>query len=308
MREIELTPLPEELGTRLDSFLASRLPELTRSGAQKLIECGHVRCGGKALAKSHRITGGAVWVRLPDPVPDRAEPEDIPLSVVYEDDWLLVVNKPKGMVVHPGAGNRGGTLVNALLSHCSGCLSGIGGVMRPGIVHRIDKDTSGLLLVAKTDAAHQCLSEQLARHSISRIYHAIVVGRLREPEGVVDAAVGRHPAHRKRMAAGVAGGRRAVTHYRVLEELRGHTYIECRLETGRTHQIRVHMAHIGHPLLGDGVYGAAKPKIPLPEGQCLHAKTLGFSHPSDGRGMMFDSPLPDYFVRALAALREPDGA
>lgn len=307
MREIELAPLPEELGTRLDLFIASRLPQLTRSAAQRLIESGYVLCGGKVLNKSHRITGQTVRVSLPDPAPDIAEPEDIPLSVVYEDDWLLVVDKPKGMVVHPGAGNRSGTLVNALLAHCSGRLSGIGGVMRPGIVHRIDKDTSGLLLVAKTDAAHQSLSEQLARHSITRIYHAVVTGRLREPEGVVDAAVGRHPVHRKRMAAGVPGGRRAVTRYRVIKELRGHTYIECRLETGRTHQIRVHMSHIGHPLLGDSVYGAPKPKIALPAGQCLHAKTLGFHHPADGRDMLFDSPLPDYFTRALAALRETDG-
>lgn len=307
MKEIELIPLPEELGTRLDRFIASRLPQLTRSAAQKLIESGHVLCGGKVPNKSHRITGEAVHVSLPDPTPDTAEPEDIPLSVVYEDDWLLVVDKPKGMVVHPGAGNRNGTLVNALLAHCSGRLSGIGGVMRPGIVHRIDKDTSGLLLVAKTDAAHQSLSEQLARHSITRVYHAVVTGYLREPEGVIDAAIGRHPVHRKRMAANVPGGRHAVTHYRVIEELKGHTYIECRLETGRTHQIRVHMSYIGHPLLGDSVYGAPKPKIALPSGQCLHAKVLGFRHPADGRDMLFDSPLPDYFTHALAALRGFDG-
>lgn len=304
MKEIELSPQPDELGTRLDSFVAARMPELTRSAAQRLIEQGLVTAKGKPLSKSHRLAGGVIRVRLPDPVPDEAKPQDIPLSILYEDDWLLVVDKPQGMVVHPGAGNRDGTLVNALLCHCEGHLSGIGGVMRPGIVHRIDKDTSGLLLVAKTDAAHQSLSEQLARHTLTRVYHAIVTGRLREPEGSVDAPVGRHPVHRKRMAAGVPGGRPALTHYRVLEELCGHSYVECRLTTGRTHQIRVHMAYLGHPILGDSVYGFKERQRPA-WGQCLHAKLLGFDHPADGRRMEVESPLPEYFTRALELFRLP---
>ena len=292
---------PEDAGARLDAWLACRLPDVTRSAAARLCEEGRVCSAGRPLAKNHRLTGAeTVSVALPDPAPIEAAPEDIPLDVVYEDDDVIVVNKPKGLVVHPAPGHPDGTLVNALLHHCGDSLSGIGGALRPGIVHRIDRDTSGLLIAAKNDFAHQRLSAQLQDHTLSRVYRCIVVGNLREDSGTVDAPIGRCPADRKKMAV-VAGGRPAVTHWTVLERLPGHTYVECRLETGRTHQIRVHMASIGHPILGDTVYGSKKP-VPGLQGQCLHAVGLRFLHPRTGEAVELWCELPEEFQAQLRRL------
>ena len=292
---------PEDAGARLDAWLACRLPDVTRSAAARLCEEGRVCSAGRPLAKNHRLTGAeTVSVALPDPAPIEAAPEDIPLDVVYEDDDVIVVNKPKGLVVHPAPGHPDGTLVNALLHHCGDSLSGIGGALRPGIVHRIDRDTSGLLIAAKNDFAHQRLSAQLQDHTLSRVYRCIVVGNLREDAGTVDAPIGRCPADRKKMAV-VAGGRPAVTHWTVLERLPGHTYVECRLETGRTHQIRVHMASIGHPILGDTVYGSKKP-VPGLQGQCLHAVGLRFLHPRTGEAVELWCELPEEFQAQLRRL------
>ena len=292
---------PEDAGARLDAWLACRLPDVTRSAAARLCEEGRVCSAGRPLAKNHRLTGAeTVSVALPDPAPIEAAPEDIPLDVVYEDGDVIVVNKPKGLVVHPAPGHPDGTLVNALLHHCGDSLSGIGGALRPGIVHRIDRDTSGLLIAAKNDFAHQRLSAQLQDHTLSRVYRCIVVGNLREDAGTVDAPIGRCPADRKRMAV-VAGGRPAVTHWTVLERLPGHTYVECRLETGRTHQIRVHMASIGHPILGDTVYGSKKP-VPGLQGQCLHAVGLRFLHPRTGEAVELWCELPEEFQAQLRRL------
>lgn len=287
---------------RVDSFLAER-GDMTRSAAAKLCDNGAVTIGGKPCRKKDIVSvGDEVAVELPDPVEAEAKPQDIPISVVYEDDQLLVVNKPKGMVVHPAPGNPDGTLVNALLAHCGDSLSGINGVIRPGIVHRIDKDTSGLLMVAKNDAAHQVLAEQIKEHSFLREYEAVVYGRMRADSGKIDAPIGRHPTKRKQMAVNGAASRDAVTHYRVIKRYDGFTHVALRLETGRTHQIRVHMAHIGHAVAGDAVYGPKKVITSL-NGQCLHAKKIGFIHP-DGREMTFDSELPDYFTDFLKTLRE----
>ena len=292
---------PEDAGARLDAWLACRLPDVTRSAAARLCEEGRVCSAGRPLAKNHRLTGAeTVSVALPDPAPIEAAPEDIPLDVVYEDGDVIVVNKPKGLVVHPAPGHPDGTLVNALLHHCGDSLSGIGGALRPGIVHRIDRDTSGLLIAAKNDFAHQRLSAQLQDHTLSRVYRCIVVGNLREDAGTVDAPIGRCPADRKKMAV-VAGGRPAVTHWTVLERLPGHTYVECRLETGRTHQIRVHMASIGHPILGDTVYGSKKP-VPGLRGQCLHAVGLRFLHPRTGEAVELWCELPEEFQAQLRRL------
>ncbi len=292
---------PEDAGARLDAWLACRLPDVTRSAAARLCEEGRVCSAGRPLAKNHRLTGAeTVSVALPDPAPIEAAPEDIPLDVVYEDGDVIVVNKPKGLVVHPAPGHPDGTLVNALLHHCGDSLSGIGGALRPGIVHRIDRDTSGLLIAAKNDFAHQRLSAQLQDHTLSRVYRCIVVGNLREDSGTVDAPIGRCPADRKKMAV-VAGGRPAVTHWTVLERLPGHTYVECRLETGRTHQIRVHMASIGHPILGDTVYGSKKP-VPGLQGQCLHAVGLRFLHPRTGEAVELWCELPEEFQAQLRRL------
>ena len=292
---------PEDAGARLDAWLACRLPDVTRSAAARLCEEGRVCSAGRPLAKNHRLTGAeTVSVALPDPAPIEAAPEDIPLDVVYEDGDVIVVNKPKGLVVHPAPGHPDGTLVNALLHHCGDSLSGIGGALRPGIVHRIDRDTSGLLIAAKNDFAHQRLSAQLQDHTLSRVYRCIVVGNLREDAGTVDAPIGRCPADRKKMAV-VAGGRPAVTHWTVLERLPGHTYVECRLETGRTHQIRVHMASIGHPILGDTVYGSKKP-VPGLQGQCLHAVGLRFLHPRTGEAVELWCELPEEFQAQLRRL------
>ena len=292
---------PEGAGARLEAWLACRLPDVTRSAAARLCEEGRVCSAGRPLAKNHRLTGAeTVSVALPDPAPIEAAPEDIPLDVVYEDGDVIVVNKPKGLVVHPAPGHPDGTLVNALLHHCGDSLSGIGGALRPGIVHRIDRDTSGLLIAAKNDFAHQRLSAQLQDHTLSRVYRCIVVGNLREDAGTVDAPIGRCPADRKKMAV-VAGGRPAVTHWTVLERLPGHTYVECRLETGRTHQIRVHMASIGHPILGDTVYGSKKP-VPGLQGQCLHAVGLRFLHPRTGEAVELWCELPEEFQAQLRRL------
>lgn len=293
---------PEDAGARLDAFLAGKM-EKTRSSVQKLIEEENVRLNGAPAAKNARLReGDRVEATEPPPEVLDVKPQNIPLDIVYEDQDLLVVNKPKGMVVHPAAGNPDGTLVNALLFHCGDSLSGINGVIRPGIVHRIDKDTSGLLIVAKNDRAHQSLAEQIAVHSFTRIYNAVVYGIVKKEEGTVSAPIGRHPTDRKRMAVLSSGGREAVTHYRVLERFPGFTLVECRLETGRTHQIRVHMAHIGHPVAGDPVYGPKKCITEL-QGQCLHARVIGFIHPATGEYLEFDSGLPPYFERFLEKLR-----
>lgn len=287
---------------RADVF-AAELASVTRSRAAGLIADGLVLVNGTPAAKNTRLKAGdRVEVTLPDPVNCTAEPENIPLDIVYEDDCLLVVNKPKGMVVHPAAGNYGGTLVNALLYRCGSSLSGINGVLRPGIVHRIDKNTSGLLMVAKNDKAHLALAEQIKEHSFTRQYRAVVYGALPQDEGVINAPIGRHPIKRKQMAV-TAGGRNAVTHYRVVERLNGFTHTALTLETGRTHQIRVHMAYIGHPVAGDDVYGPKKVITEL-HGQCLHAEKIGFVHPETGRYMEFSSPPPEYFEKFLERIRK----
>lgn len=292
---------------RLDIYV-SELGQVTRSAAQKLIENGFVTVNGALKPKNYKVTeNDDVEIDYPEPVPDTALPEDIPLDVLYEDKALLVVNKPKGMVVHPAAGNYSGTLVNALLYHCGDGLSGINGVIRPGIVHRIDKDTSGLLVVAKNDAAHNSLALQIKEHKADRIYRAVVIGNPREDEGTIDKPIGRHPTDRKKMAI-VSGGREAVTHYKVLERFKGYAYCEMRLETGRTHQIRVHLASIGHPLLFDTVYGGGSTQFEkkhprYANGQTLHAMSLGFVHPETNEYMRFESELPTEFLELLELLR-----
>lgn len=306
MKTIEMVITAQEAGQRLDSLLAQKAPELSRSMVQQLMEKGNVLCNGKAVVKSIKPKeGDTVILNLPDPEPTEAQPQDIPLDVVYEDEHLLVVNKPKGMVVHPAPGNPDGTLVNALLYHCRGSLSGIGGELRPGIVHRIDKDTSGLLVVAKDDQTHIGLSEQMAVHSINRVYHAVVYGRVKEEEGFVEAPIGRHKTDRKKMAITQQNSKYAYTGYKVLDRYKGFTHIACKLKTGRTHQIRVHMTSIGHPLAGDPVYGP-KNIIKNLEGQCLHAKTLGFVHPVTKEYLEFDSPLPEYFTHFLTTLKKEE--
>ena len=303
MEPILLRASEESKNQRLDAFLASSLDGLTRSQATRLIESGEVAVNGKTAGKSYRLTGGEdVAVTLPEPEPVEAVPQDIPLDVVYEDADVIVVNKPSGMVVHPAPGHPDGTLVNALLYHCAGTLSGVGGALRPGIVHRIDRDTSGLIIAAKNDAAHQYLSAQLADHTLARTYECIVVGALREDRGTVDAPIARHPTDRKRMAV-VVGGREAVTHWEVIARYPGYTHVRCRLETGRTHQIRVHMAYIGHPILGDTVYGAKKEVAGL-TGQCLHAVGLRFLHPRTHEVVELSCPLPEEFTRMLQKIRK----
>lgn len=303
MEPILLRASEESKNQRLDAFLASSLDGLTRSQATRLIESGEVAVNGRAVGKSYKLAGGEdIAVTLPEPEPVEAVPQDIPLDVVYEDADVIVVNKPSGMVVHPAPGHPDGTLVNALLYHCAGTLSGIGGALRPGIVHRIDRDTSGLIIAAKNDAAHQYLSAQLADHTLARTYECIVVGALREDRGTVVAPIARHPADRKRMAV-VAGGREAVTHWEVIARYPGYTHVRCRLETGRTHQIRVHMAYIGHPILGDTVYGAKK-EVPGLTGQCLHAVGLRFLHPRTHEVVELSCPLPDEFTRMLQKIRK----
>lgn len=298
MEPILLQTSEEERGARLDAFLARAMEDLTRSAAAKAIEEGRVLVSGKVPSKSLKLTGNETIEFTPEePAPIDAVPQDIPLDVVYEDDDVIVVNKPSGLVVHPAPGHPDGTLVNALLFHCGASLSGVGGALRPGIVHRIDRDTSGLIIAAKNDYAHQFLSAQLADHTLARTYECIVVGNLREDSGTVDAPIARDSRDRKRMAV-VPGGRRAVTHWTVLARYPGYTHVQCRLETGRTHQIRVHMAYLGHPILGDTVYGAKKP-VPGLTGQCLHAVGLQFIHPRTKELVSLSCPLPGEFTAAL---------
>ncbi len=297
-----LTLTADRAGERADQLLARLLPELTRSAAQRLLEDGRVTRNGQAVKKNYKTAPGDVLtVSLPDPAPIDVLPQNIPLDVVFEDGDVIVVNKPVGMVVHPAAGHPDGTLVNALLYHCGKSLSGINGSLRPGIVHRIDRDTSGLIIAAKNDFAHLSLAEQLQDHSLYREYAAVCVGTMREDSGTVSAPIARHPADRKRMAIDHLHGRAAVTHYTVLERFPGHTYLQCRLETGRTHQIRVHLASLGRPLLGDVVYGAHKP-YPGLAGQCLHARRLTFTHPRTGNLTTVECPLPGWFQAVLTKL------
>ena len=290
-------------GIRLDAFIAEKCG-LSRSLAASLIGEGNVLLNGKPAKKRTEIKAGdEIVVMIPEPAEPEAVPQDIPLNIVYEDDDLLVVNKPKGMVVHPAPGNPDGTLVNALLYHCKGSLSGINGVMRPGIVHRIDKDTSGLLMVAKNDASHKALAEQIKEHSFTREYQAVVYGNVKNDSGVINAPIGRDPGNRQRMAVVFTNSKQAVTHYEVLGRFDGFTYMKFRLETGRTHQIRVHMASIGHPLAGDPLYGPKKVITEL-KGQCLHASKIGFIHPSSGEYMEYTSELPKYFTDFLSKINK----
>ena len=294
---------PDRDGERMDAFVA-RSADLTRSAAQKLLEAGAVTCGNHPLKKNDKTTvGQEIRVDVPEAVEVDIVPQNIPLDVVYEDEHVIVVNKPVGMVVHPAPGHPDGTLVNALLYHCGKSLSGINGELRPGIVHRIDRDTSGLIIAAKNDAAHLSLAAQLQDHTLARTYAAVAVGGFKEDEGTVNAPIGRHPVDRKKMAIDRKNGRDAVTHWTVTERYSGYTLIECRLETGRTHQIRVHMASIGHPLLGDVVYGTKKPHPGL-AGQCLHARKLKFIHPATGEPVEVECPLPDWFETVLDKLRK----
>ena len=293
----------ESAGLRLDKFLSENITEASRSQIASVIEDEAVLVNNKKVSKSRKLQAGdSVFVAFPDPVELEAVPEDIPLDILFEDDDIIVVNKPKDMVVHPAAGNYTGTLVNALLYHCKGNLSGINGVLRPGIVHRIDKNTSGLLVVAKSDVAHKSLSEQIKEHSMTREYQAVIYGHLKEQEGSIDAPIGRSAIDRKRMCVTDKNSKNAITHYKVIEEFREYAHISCRLETGRTHQIRVHMAYIGHPLAGDDVYGPKKVITEL-GGQCLHAIKLGFVHPVNGEYMEFSSELPEYFTKFLNKIR-----
>lgn len=303
MNKIELTVSPEDVGERLDKYLSEQIEGLSRSAASRLIFEGKVTVGQSAVKKNYKTADGdMITVLTDDPQPVDVLPEDIPLDIVYEDADLLVVNKPKDMVVHPAPGHFSGTLVNALLFHCMDGLSGINGELRPGIVHRIDKNTSGLLVVAKSDKAHAGLSEQIKDHSFTREYLAVAYGNIKEDERTVDAPIGRHKTDRKRMCVTELNSRPAVTHIKVLERYNGFTYILCRLETGRTHQIRVHLAYIGHPIAGDDVYGPSKVITEL-RGQCLHAYKLGFVHPVTGEYMEFTADPPESFVRFRDKLR-----
>lgn len=293
-----------EAGVRIDRFLSDKREDISRSYLQKLLKEQKVLVNGSSVKANYKVLPeDEIHVMVPDLEEPDILPEEIPLDILYEDGDVLVVNKPKDMVVHPSAGHTTGTLVNAVMAHCHENLSGINGVMRPGIVHRIDKDTTGALLICKNDNAHRNLAEQLKEHSIKRRYRAVVQGNLKEDEGTIEGPIGRHPVDRKKMAINYKHGKDAVTHYRVLERFGNSTYVECRLETGRTHQIRVHMASIGHPLLGDEVYGSGKNPYHL-QGQALHAMVLGFVHPSTGEYMEFTAPLPDYFLKLLVKLRK----
>ena len=296
--------IADQNGERLDAFLSRQGDNLSRSAAQKLIEAGAVRLNGRLPKKNDRLNlGDTVEYTIPEPKEVDIAPKDIPLEIVYEDEDVAVINKPKGLVVHPAAGHQDDTLVNGLLYAMGDSLSGINGELRPGIVHRIDKDTSGLLAIAKNDLAHTVLASQLKDHSMARTYEAIVCGSFREDSGTVDAPIGRHPTDRKKMCVTQRNSKPAVTHWEVVERFRGYTHIRCRLETGRTHQIRVHMAYIGHPILGDTVYGHKKPELGQ-SSQCLHAGALCFRHPRDGRPILVFAPLPDYFQQVLEKLRK----
>lgn len=295
----------EDGGVRIDKYLTSACEGLSRSYLQKLLKSGQVLVGGQGVKASYAVQeGDLIELEVPEAVEPEILAEPMDLDVLYEDEDIILINKPKGMVVHPAAGHYTHTLVNGLLDHCRGQLSGINGVMRPGIVHRIDMDTTGVIIACKNDLAHSCLAEQLKEHSITRRYQAIVHGVVKEDEGTVDAPIGRHPVERKKMSINYNNGREAVTHYKVLRRFRQYTHVECRLETGRTHQIRVHMASIHHPLLGDVVYGPARCPIPGLQGQTLHAGVLGIRHPRTGAYMEFTAPLPDYFAKLLRTLPE----
>ena len=309
MSEILTCTVPETMaGMRIDKYLIEAFSEYSRSYFQKLIKDEAVFVNLKPIKANYKVnTGERIKIVLPEPISLDVEPENIPLDIIYEDDDILLINKPKDMVVHPSAGHESGTIVNAVMYHCKDNLSSINGVMRPGIVHRIDKDTTGVIVICKNDMAHNSLAIQLKDHSITRKYHAIVYNNIKEDEGTVDAIIGRSPTDRKKMAVGVKNGREAVTHYKVLKRFGKYTYIECTLETGRTHQIRVHMTSIGHPLLGDTVYGPAK-AYPGLVGQTLHAKVLGFIHPTTGEYVEFETPLPDYFIELLNKLEQTCGS
>ncbi|MBR1736374.1 MAG: RluA family pseudouridine synthase [Firmicutes bacterium] len=292
----------ENIGKRLDSFLSENMEDMSRSYVQKLIESGNILINEKNVAKNYKLRkGDIIKAEIPEAEEIEIKAENIPLDILYEDDDVIVINKEQGMVVHPAAGHYSGTLVNALMYHCKDSLSGINGKLRPGIVHRIDMDTSGVIVAAKNDAAHQCLAEQLEKHSIKRIYNAVVERNVKDDEGTIDKPIGRHPTDRKKMAVTDKNSKRAVTHYKVTERLGKFTVVEFRLETGRTHQIRVHFASIGHPLVGDTVYGSKKNTFGL-RGQALHARILGFIHPRTNEYMEFESPLPDYFIKLVEKL------
>lgn len=304
MEELFFDGTQEEKNLRIDKFLSEKMGEQSRSFLQKLIKDQLVTVNQRVVKANYKIQpGDHIAVSLPEMKEPDIVPEDIPLDILYEDEDVLVINKPKGMVVHPSAGHYTHTIVNAVMYHCKDNLSGINGVLRPGIVHRIDMDTTGSIVICKNDQSHQCLAQQLKEHSITRKYRAIVHGNIKEDEGTIEGAIGRHPVDRKKMAINEKNGKPAVTHYRVLERFGSYTYVECQLETGRTHQIRVHMASKGHPLLGDVVYGPAKCPYSL-QGQCLHAMTLGFIHPKTQEYMEFQAPLPEYFVCLLQKLRK----
>jgi 23S rRNA pseudouridine1911/1915/1917 synthase len=301
-QEIKLT-VSDDGNARLDAWISANLPEHSRTYIQKLVEDGNITVNGRNVKTNYRTKqGDIISINIPEPVLPDITPENIPLDVVYEDNDVIVINKPKNMVVHPAAGNYTGTLVNALMEHCGSSLSDINGVIRPGIVHRIDKDTTGILVIAKNNRSHEALSELFKTHDINRIYRAVVDGVIREDSGTIDAPIGRHPTDRKKMSVNLKNGRRAVTHFKVLERFSNATLIEVTLETGRTHQIRVHMSYIGHPVMGDTVYGR-KNQPDDTDGQVLHAGHLGFKHPSTGKMMEFDSELPLYFTNLLERLR-----
>lgn len=301
MNEYIFSSAEEDIGQRLDKWISEKDIGLTRSAVQNLILSGNVYVNQKIAVKNYKLRkGDSVKVIIPEPIAQDITAENIPLDIVYEDSSLLVVNKPKGMVVHPAPGNYSGTLVNALMHHCGNSLSGINGVIRPGIVHRIDKNTSGLLIVAKNDTAHQGLAEQIKAHSFMREYEAVAMGNFKETDGTIDAPIGRHHADRKKMCVTDKNSKNAVTHYHVIEQYEKCAYIRLRLETGRTHQIRVHLSYKGHPILGDDVYGKPYKGI---EGQCLHARKIGFVHPESKEYMEFDSELPDYFKEILRKVK-----
>lgn len=301
MDRFEMKACENDVGLRIDKLVADNCEQLTRSAVQKLIENNCIFVNGEAVSKNYKVkTNDVITFEIPEPAVLEAVPQNIPVEIVYEDNDLLVVNKPKGMVVHPAAGNPDGTLVNALLFHCDGKLSSINGVIRPGIVHRIDKLTSGLLIVAKNDTSHNFISEQIKEHSFTREYFAVNCGRFKSDKGTIDAPIGRDKLDRKKMCVTQINSKNAVTHYEVLEEFKGYTLTKFTLETGRTHQIRVHSAYVGHPVLGDEVYGKPFKGI---DGQCLHAKKIGFIHPSTGEYMEFDSELPEYFINVLNKIR-----
>lgn len=294
----------EQEGERLDKYLSEIYPDFSRSFFQKLIKSGQILVNGISQKPSYAVNADdLVSVKIPDAVETAIEPENIPLDILYEDDDVLVVNKPKGMVVHPSAGHYSGTLVNAIMYHCKDSLSGINGEIRPGIVHRIDMDTTGSLIVCKNDESHVKIAEQIKAHSANRIYVGIVCGNVKEDEGTVEGAIGRNPVDRKKMAINEKNGKPAITHYKVLERFKNYTYMQFKLETGRTHQIRVHMSSIGHPLLGDPLYSSGRSPFKHLQGQTLHAQTIGFVHPRTGKYMEFSAPLPDYFVKLLKMLK-----